>query len=253
MEMTQNLGLAFFLTILAGLSTGIGSAIAWFIRKPKMKYLSFSLGLSAGVMVYVSFMELLPKALATCGENLAIPVFFGGIGLAWLIDMILPNTENPHHGIGEASSDTLMRTGLFTALVLAIHNFPEGLATFGTTLGDLRTGLIVTLAIAIHNIPEGISVSVPIMYATGSRGKAFFWSFASGLAEPLGALVGYLLLRPFLSPALLSGMLAFVAGIMIYIALDELLPTAHRYGQGHVVILGLILGMAVMAGSLIML
>lgn len=253
MELTQNLGPAFLLTLLAGLSTGIGSAIAWFIRTPKMKYLSFSLGLSAGVMVYVSFMELLPEAIAASGEKGGILIFFGGIFFAWLIDMIMPNTENPHHGFGDAPPEGLMRMGIFTACALGIHNFPEGLATFATTLGDLRTGLIVAFAIAIHNIPEGISVSMPIFYATGSRRKAFTWSFSSGLAEPLGALVGFWILRPFLTQALLAGLLAFVAGIMIYIALDELLPTAHRYGQGHEVISGLILGMAVMAGSLMIL
>jgi ZIP family zinc transporter len=148
---------------------------------------------------------------------------------------------------------TLLRTGLFTAFAIAVHNFPEGLTTFGTALSDVRLGIIIALAIAIHNIPEGISVSVPIFYATGDRKKAFRYSFLAGLAEPLGAVIGFVILLPFLSPSLLSSLLAFVAGIMVYISIDELLPMAHRYGHSHTVILGFILGMALMAASLLIL
>jgi len=146
-----------------------------------------------------------------------------------------------------------MRTGLFTALAIGIHNFPEGLATFGTALGNIRLGIVIAIAIAIHNIPEGISVSIPIFYATKSKKKAFIYSFLSGLAEPIGAIVGYFILLPFLSDIVLVSLLAFVAGIMIYIAIDELLPMAHQYGHSHTVISGVILGMVVMAISIILL
>ncbi len=247
--LAENLMPAFCLTLLAGLSTGIGSSIAWFIRRPRMSWLSFALGLSAGVMVYVSFMELLPAAFEVLSQARVLLAFFGGAVLVGLIDLLTPNARNPHHGLDE-DKQNLMRTGIFSAVVLAVHNFPEGLATFGTALGDLRSGIIVGLAIALHNIPEGIAVSMPIYYATGNRSKAFGWSFVSGLAEPLGALLGWLILMPFLSEALLAGMLAFVAGIMVYIALDELLPTAHRCGSGHTVISGVLVGMLVMAASL---
>jgi ZIP family zinc transporter len=147
----------------------------------------------------------------------------------------------------------LLRTGLFTAVAIAIHNFPEGLATFGTTLSNIKLGIIIAVAIALHNIPEGISVSVPIFYATGSKKKAFYYSFLSGLAEPVGAIIGFLIIYPFLSAALITAMLAFVAGIMVYISIDELLPMAHKYGHSHTVIFGVILGMFVMAISLILL
>lgn len=256
---TGNVGLAFLLTTIAGLSTGIGSAIAYFIKKPKMIYLSFSLGFSAGVMVYVSFVELLPQALEHVGEVLGVTAFFLGIIFIGFIDMVIPEKENPHSysGLSEKAGikvDTiLMRTGLFTALAIAIHNFPEGLATFGTALGNVKLGAVIALAIAIHNIPEGISVSIPIFYATKSKNKAFMYSFLSGVAEPVGAIIGFLILIPFLSEGILCSLLAFVAGIMVYISVDELLPIAHQYGQSHTVILGVILGMFIMALSLLML
>jgi ZIP family zinc transporter len=260
MDVTENIIPAFLLTVFAGLSTGIGSAIAYFIRKPKITYLSFSLGVSAGVMIYISFMELLPEAFETVGEIWGLAAFFIGIGIIALIDMLIPEPENPHEfaGIDEPAivhkeNSRLMRTGLFMALAIGVHNFPEGLATFASALGNLKLGIFIAVAIAIHNIPEGIAVSVPIFYATGNKNKAFFYSFLSGVSEPVGAIVGYFILRPFLTPGFLAGLMAFVAGIMVYISLDELLPMAHRYGHGHLVIAGIILGMLIMAVSLLML
>ncbi len=256
-ETIGSVGLALLLTTMAGLSTGIGSAIAYFIRKPKMIYLSFSLGLSAGVMIYVSFMELLPNAIEGAGEAQSIAAFFAGILFIGLIDLAIPEAENPHEykqlSDIKMKDQTLMRTGVLTALAIGIHNFPEGLATFGLALTNVRLGAIIAVAIAIHNIPEGISVSVPIYYATHNRNKAAIYSFLSGMAEPVGAVVGFVILLPFLSEGLLASLLAFVGGIMIYISVDELLPVAHKYGHGHAVILGIVLGMAVMAVSLLML
>jgi ZIP family zinc transporter len=259
MEVIGNVGFALLLTAIAGLSTGIGSSIAYFIKKPKTIYLSFSLGLSAGVMIYVSFVELLPQALENLGELLGAAAFFIGIFFIGLIDMAVPEKENPHSFSGLSGNNNLknkkdlMRTGLFTALAIGIHNFPEGLATFGTALGDPKLGIVIAIAIAIHNIPEGISVSIPIFYATKSKNKAFLYSFLSGVAEPIGALVGFLILLPFLSDVVLVSLLAFVAGIMVYISIDELLPMAHQYGHSHTVIVGVILGMMLMAFSIIIL
>jgi len=259
MDVSVNIGIAFLLTVMAGLSTGIGSAIAYFIKKPKIIYLSFSLGLSTGVMIYISFMELLPNALDAVGQFWGLAFFFIGIATIGLIDILVPGPENPHdyEGIDAPTAprknNYLMRTGLLTALAIGIHNFPEGLATFASALSDVRLGVFIAMAIAIHNIPEGIAVSVPIFYATSNKNKAFFYSFLSGLSEPAGAGIGYLILLPFLTPALLAAVLAFVAGVMIYISLDELLPMAHRYGHGHLVIGGIVLGMLIMALSLSML
>ncbi len=259
MDLTENAPAALGLTALAGISTGFGSAIAYFIKKPRISYLAFALGLSAGVMIYVSFVELLPLAAEAIGQLWAVVVFFLGIVFIGAIDFLVPEQENPHNYQGMAEPEApqqdrqLMRTGMLTALAIGIHNFPEGLATFAAALSDLRLGVFIAIAIAIHNIPEGIAVSVPIYYATGSKHKAFVYSFLSGVSEPVGALIGYLVLMPFLSPELLAGILAFIAGIMIYISLDELLPVAHRYGHGHLVIIGIVIGMAIMAVSLLML
>jgi ZIP family zinc transporter len=257
MELPSNVVLALLLTTIAGLSTGIGSTIAYFIKRPKTSYLCFSLGLSAGVMIYVSFVELLPEAFNQVGEIIGLYAFFAGIAVIGIIDLLIPEAENPHafKGLetkGKIKKDkSLLRVGLLTALAVGIHNFPEGLATFGTTLSDVNLGIIIAFAIAIHNIPEGISVSMPIYYATGDKRKAFFYSFLSGVAEPVAAVVGLLILLPFLSDNAIAFLLAFVAGIMVYISVDELVPVAHKYETGHCAILGIIIGMLIMSISLL--
>ncbi|MEA3445213.1 MAG: zinc transporter ZupT [Bacteroidota bacterium] len=263
--------IAFGLTAFAGLSTGIGSALAFFTKTTNTKFLSVSLGFSAGVMIYVSMVEIFVKAkealigtteAPALGESLGYWVtvisFFGGIAVIAIIDKLIPSFENPHeiHKVEEmdepGKNHKLMRMGLFTALAIAIHNFPEGLATFTAALTDPNLGIAIAVAIAIHNIPEGIAVSVPIYYATGDKRKAFWYSFSSGLAEPVGAIIGYLILMPFLGPVVFGVLFAAVAGIMVFISLDELLPAASEFGEHHLSIYGLISGMAVMAVSLLL-
>jgi zinc transporter, ZIP family len=264
--MHENLLLAFGLTLFAGLSTGIGSAIALVTTRTNTKFLSLALGFSAGVMIYVSFVEILSKARQELTEEMGLvsgswitaAAFFGGILLIGLIDKLIPNVENPHEikrvedMDANQKNNRLKRLGLFTALAIGIHNFPEGLATFIAALEDPTLGIAIAVAIAIHNIPEGIAVSVPIYFATGSRKKAFWLSFSSGLAEPIGAVVGFLLLMPFMSPLMFGILFAVVAGIMVFISLDELLPAAEEYGEHHLSIYGLVAGMAVMAISLLL-
>lgn len=272
--MNENIFFALLITLFAGLATGIGSLIGFFARKTNTKFLCFSLGLSAGVMIYISFMEMMYGARLDLtelfgsdrrGNGIAALLFFGGMILAGVIDRLIPESENPHelHNIEEMhgqenqnhahSQQKLRRAGIFSALALAIHNFPEGIATFVTSYTDLGAGIAIAVAVAIHNIPEGIAVSVPIYHATGSRKKAFWYSFLSGFAEPLGAIVAWLILMPFITPALISCIMAVVAGIMIYIALDELLPATHYYGENHIALYGLFIGMAIMAASLVIL
>ncbi|MBI9034915.1 MAG: zinc transporter ZupT [Bacteroidales bacterium] len=259
---------AFGLTLFAGLSTGIGSVMAFFTKRTNTKFLSVALGFSAGVMIYVSMIEIFVKARdslsAEVGDTLGyiytVLAFFGGIAFIAIIDKFIPSVENPHEiktveDVNEAIGDKnhkLMRMGMFTALAIGIHNFPEGLATFTAALNDPSLGIAIAVAIAVHNIPEGIAVSIPIYYATGDRKKAFWLSFSSGLAEPVGALVGYLILMPFMGPMVFGILFAAVAGIMVFISLDELLPSAEEYGEHHLSIYGLIAGMAVMAISLLL-
>ena len=278
---TPTILFAFALTVFAGLATGVGAALAFLAKQTNTRFLCISLGFSAGVMLYISFAEILVEARSTLTSHLGLVsgswvtviAFFGGMGISLLIDKMVPSGENPHEvrsveavqcameeycaapeatGFEGMDARALHRTGLFTALAIAIHNFPEGLATFTMALNSPETGIAIAVAIAIHNIPEGIAVSVPIFYATGEKKKAFLWSFLSGLAEPLGALVGFLILMPFLSPVVLGVLFAAVAGIMVFISLDELLPTAEQYGEHHLCIYGLIAGMAVMALSLLL-
>jgi ZIP family zinc transporter len=258
--MHEHVMLAFALTLFAGLSTGVGSALALFARRSSTRFLSAALGFSAGVMIYVSFAELLQQArlaLAVAhgergGAFWATVAFFGGIAAIALIDRLVPAHVNPHEPPGPRP-EKLMRVGLLTALAIGIHNFPEGLATFASTLANPTLGVSIAVAIAIHNIPEGIAVSMPLMYASGNRKRAFWLSFASGLAEPAGALFGWIALRSFFSDAVMGALLAAVAGVMVFISLDELLPAAREYGEGHLAIYGLVAGMAVMAASLLLL
>ncbi len=268
----ENLIFAFTLTLFAGLSTGIGSALAFFAKRTNTKLLTISLGFSAGVMIYVSFVEIFRKSQdiltielgSQLGTFYSVLAFFAGIFIIALIDRLVPSVENPHEirmlekiseiekGDHKPKQDKLMRMGIMSALAIAIHNFPEGLATFTAALQEPALGISIALAIAIHNIPEGIAVSIPLFYATGNRKKAFTLSFLSGLAEPVGALIGYLILMPFLNDTVFGLLFAFVAGIMVFISLDELLPTAEEFGEHHLAIYGLVVGMAVMAISLLL-
>jgi ZIP family zinc transporter len=293
--------IAFGLTVFAGMATGIGSVIAFTAKRTNYRFLSMATGFSAGVMIYVSFVEILVKggdAVALrygdyWGHWVIAAAFFGGMLLIGVIDNLIPSAENPHethaesetmplhnpqatppvfHDTGaeklareaglhdhSASHHKLMRMGVFTAIAIGIHNFPEGLATFLAALQDPHLGLAIAVAIALHNIPEGISVSVPIFYATGSRRKAFVYSVLSGLAEPVGAIIGYLAILLFLGgntgvipPEIMGILFGGVAGIMVYISLDELLPTSRAYGKGHDSLFGLVAGMLVMALSLLL-
>jgi ZIP family zinc transporter len=257
---------AFLLTLFAGLATGVGSTIAFFAKRTNTRFLTVSLGFSAGVMIYVAFVEIFIKGREVLTDAMgmrqgwwvAVLAFFGGIALIAIIDRLIPSHENPHEarklegGEEEEKSGRLLRMGSMTALAIGIHNFPEGLATFTAALADPQIGIAIAVAVAIHNIPEGIAVSVPIYYATGSKRKAFKLSFLSGLAEPVGALVGYLLLLPLMTDTLMGILFAFVAGIMVFISLDELLPAAEKYGEHHLSIYGLVSGMAIMALSLLL-
>lgn len=298
--MSSDVWIALGLTIFAGMATGVGSAIAFTAKRTNYRFLSVATGFSAGVMLYVSFVEIFFKGAesltASYGEYwghwVNIAAFFGGIFLIGMIDVLIPEAENPHETPTEEETAPLhdpsapapgflaicgnpndrvqpnppdpavqqrklMRMGMFTAMAIAIHNFPEGLATFLAALQDPGLGVAIAVAIALHNIPEGISVSVPIFYATGDRRKAFFYSVLSGLSEPLGAIIAYAALRLLVGgeagvipPQVMGVLFGGVAGIMVYISLDELLPTSRAYGKGHDSLFGLVGGMLVMAMSL---
>ncbi|ELJ3975742.1 zinc transporter ZupT [Campylobacter jejuni] len=281
----EQIFIAILLTLFAGFSTAIGSTVAFFSRKDDLRVLSLGLGFSAGVMIYISFMEILPTALkdfknhydSHWAELLGLACFFGGILISLLIDKLIPEDVNPHEPkedlselkicplpqkgqnppkfhpgekLHQINTKALKRTGIFTALAIAIHNFPEGFATFISSLDNLTLGIAIAIAVAIHNIPEGLAVSLPIYHATGDKKKAFIYSALSGLAEPLGAFVGALILLPFIGDLTLAISFAVIAGIMVFISLDELLPAAKTYDKAHDSLYGLIAGMAIMALSL---
>lgn len=278
-DLTQML-MALLLATLAGFSTAIGAVIAFFSKQDNLKVLSVGLGFSAGVMIYISFMEILPQAfdgfqkayVGFLGEFLAIACFFMGIVLSIFVDKLIPedlhldeqedyqelkfcvlSEESKRYHQNLQKNVALKRAGILTAIAIAIHNFPEGFATFVSALDNLSFGVMIAIAIAIHNIPEGIAVSLPIYHSTGDKKKAFIYSALSGLTEPIGALVGALLFLPFMGELSLAIAFAVIAGIMVYISFDELLPAARVYGEAHHCLYGLLAGMGVMALSLALL
>jgi len=294
---------ALFLSLLAGLSTTIGSVIAFIVKNPNPKFISFIMGFSAGVMILIAFVELLQEGIQSLGLLTGSLFFFLGMLIMFGIDVFISHeyefedsiemltnsngsckphshhvlyhrkpkikrhqngqvlrreprdgTKNrPRNGRGRNSEVNLVKTSIFTFLGVFIHNFPEGMATFIGTITNVQLGLVLAVAIALHNIPEGIAVAVPIYSCTGDKKKAFKWSFLSGMSEPLGAVVTWIVLTPFINPYVLSAMLAVVAGVMIYISLDELLPASRSLGYEHISILGIIVGMFIMAISLVLL
>ena len=249
--MEGTFGTALLLTAGAGLATTVGSVIGIAVRKPGPKFLGFTLGFSAGVMILVSFVELLQVSIERVGFAGAHLAFLAGMCCYFFINLLVPHDYiGQHEHRGHEHTGRLMRTGVLVALGIGIHNFPEGMATFVGTLHDVKLGGAIALAVAIHNIPEGIAVSAPIYAATGSRKKAFLWSFFSGVSEPVGAALAGAVLFPFLTPAVLGWVLAVVAGIMVAISTDELVPAAKSFGSERMPIVGVIAGMAVMALSL---
>ena len=252
---------AFAICLFAGLSTALGGLIVALQRRPSERFLAASLGFSAGVMLYISLVELLPEGVdgleeaGVAAAGVWGPLaFFGGVLLIAVIDRFVPDEINPHEEPSPVAGSARMRkVGVMTAMAIAIHNFPEGFATFFVALQDMALALPLAVAIAIHNVPEGIAVAVPLREATGKKWRAAGWAALSGLAEPLGAIIGYLFLQPFLGPAALGVTFAAIAGIMVFVSLDNLLPTAIATGRHHSAVYGVVGGMAVMAVSLVLL
>lgn len=260
-EMGNEILRPLLLTVFAGLSTGIGSITALFAKRRNTKFLAGSLGFSAGVMLYVSMIEIFGKARdylsvgtdGLMGEVYTVVFFFAGIVAIGLIDFFVPSAEGDIGAGNDGKNGRMLeRMGFMTALAIGIHNFPEGLATFTSALKDPHLGIAIAVAIAIHNIPEGIATAAPIYFSTGSRRKAFLISFLSGMTEPVGAVLGYLALRPFFSDFVFGALFAAVAGIMVFISLEELLPMAREIEKSRVTIIGAVLGMLVMAISLLL-
>ncbi len=259
--------LAFSLTAFAGIATCVGAILTFFAKHTNKRLLSLGLGFSAGVMVFISFTEIFPEAHkllsplygSSKGYIITLISFLGGVIITALIDKLFLPDENPHAAQPVEDRENKQkakhyrkfhRIGLFTAIALAIHNFPEGLVTFVTNMNGDAFGIPIAIAITIHNIPEGIAIALPIYFATQSRKKAFGYTFLAGIAEPIGAFVGYLFIREFNSDLLIGILLSAVAGVMVFISFDELFPTAREYGKHSEVITGLIAGMVLMGISI---
>ncbi|WP_108831772.1 zinc transporter ZupT [Aedoeadaptatus coli] len=263
----SNVAVAFVSSALAGLATMFGALIVFVSKSDNKKFLSSALGFSAGVMIFISFMEMMPMAQENFMKTMAdkqaqwmvLASFFGSMAVFGIISHLVPEADEPHEikteeEMEERSEElALEQVGLKSAIAIGIHNFPEGMVTFMTSLMDPAMGLSIAVAIAMHNIPEGIGVAAPIYFATGDKKRALWLTFLSGVSEPIGAILAYLLLRPFLTPTLFGVVFGAISGIMVLISFDELLPASRAYGETHLSLLGLIFGMMVMGASLIIL
>lgn len=253
--MVNNLVYALVLSALAAAATVAGSLLGMSVRRPGPRFMAFSLGFSAGVMLLVSFAELLRVGIEALGVGLAMVCFFAGLAGMFLVDLLVPHRfvaeqKGPADRVCEFDSVRLLRLGLLVALGIGIHNFPEGMATFMGAMHNRGLGAAIALGIALHNIPEGMAVGVPVFCATGSRRKALSWSALSGGMELVGALLAAAILMPFFTPRLLAGLLAVVAGLMVFVALDELIPGSYEYGREHASVAGVFSGMGMMALSI---
>ncbi|MFW9989690.1 MAG: zinc transporter ZupT [Candidatus Odinarchaeota archaeon] len=240
---------ALILTLLAGLSTTIGSVFAFIVKEPSKKFISFIMGFSAGVMILISFVELLNEGIEASTFLIGNLFFFLGMIIMFFIDIGISH-KYEFENKDKNENHNLEKTSLLVMLGIFIHNFPEGMVTFVGTLKNAELGILLAFAIALHNIPEGIAVAVPIYTSTKNPKKAFYWSFISGISEPLGALIAGLILFPFINDFVLGAVLAIVGGFMVYISLDELLPASRESGFDHISIIGIILGMLIMVLSL---
>ena len=243
--------LPLILAFLAGISTLIGGLIVFLLRKTNFRYLCISFGFSAGVMIFISFAELLTQGIKATGFLYAILSFFGGILIIYLIDVLIPHIYEEE--TYERKGGKLKRTAILLLIGITIHNFPEGIAVFFSSVTNIKLGALVAIAIAMHNIPEGIAVSMPIFYASKDRKKALLYSFLSGVAEPIGAVLSFFILYKFLNEFILGLILAAVAGIMVFISFDELLPYVYKHKNQHLSILGLFLGMFIISISIYLL
>ena len=261
--MPENYGIALLITLLAGLATAIGGGIAFMVKKDNLNALSVGLGFSAGVMIFLSFNDIIPEAKELLAINfphkfewLALIGFVLGILVAILIDYFLPDHIDPDELLEPDApckhTHKIKRAGLLTAIAICVHNFPEGMATFLTTTQNFTMGLSVAMAIAIHNIPEGIAVALPIYHVTGKKRYAMLYAALSGITEPIGALIGMALFSILLPQLLVGILLAAVAGIMIYLSFDTLLPLAREYGNWHLSMIGIVSGILFIWISLIL-
>jgi len=252
--------LSFGLTFIVGASTALGSLFSFFVKETNKKILAIAFGFAAGIMIYASFMSILPEGIELIDEYTGKDIghimgmigFFGGILIIALIEKLVHSLGGDHHVHDDLHQGHSTNIGLASAIGIAIHNLPEGLALFTAGLKDIKVALPIGIAILIHNIPLGIAISVPMYYSTKSRAKTFIYTLLVGLCQPLGAIIGYLIFSNSLNDILFGILFSIIAGIMIFVSIDELLPTAQEYDNHHTPVYGAIAGMFIMALSLLL-
>lgn len=270
--MSREVILSLGLTTIVGLSMGLGSLLSFFVKETNKRFLAIALSFSAGIMIYVSFMAILPEGMELIeshfgergGHLIALVGFFGGMLITAIVEKLVHKFGGHYHGHDDhdhehkhdhehhhgENGEHLSKLGLMSAIAIAIHNLPEGLAIFTAGLKDISVAVPIAAAVILHNIPLSIAISVPIYYSTGSKRKAFLYSLLVGLCQPFGAIIGYLILSSFFNDLVFGILFSIVAGIMIFVSLDELLPSSQKYEDHHISVYGAIAGMIVMALSI---
>lgn len=243
---------AFIVSSMAGLSTLIGFLFIFLKPKNINKFISVSLSFSAIVMILISIFDLIPESFFNLlfeykilGLMFSIVSFIVGIILIKLSNKLLDNLKE--------KGSSLYKLGIISAIVLMMHNIPEGIITFLTTGNDLGLGIKVAIAITLHNIPEGICIAVPIYYSTKSVWKAFKTTLISGLSEPFGAILAYMFLYKYITTEILNIIFIFVAGIMVTLAIDEIFKESIKYSEKNnkYIFIGIIVGIIFFVLSMI--
>lgn len=234
------------LSLIAGAASGLGGLVVYSFGEVKDWLMGFLMGFAGGVMLVVAFLELFTEALGLLTHMQATLAFIVGALIMMAIDLTLPHREAGRWERGVAKPEFL-KSGLIIAFGISLHNFPEGLVVSASYSRLPSMGLMMAIMICLHNIPEGIATATPLVMAGVSKRKAAFTALLSGMTEPLGAIVGSLLIARLGASDYIIGMgLAIAAGIMTYITVDELIPMAHKYGSEspkHIVSTGILAGM----------
>ncbi len=234
------------LSTLAGLATGAGGVLV-LIKKPGRRSFGFFGGFAAGVMITVSFLELILEPWKISGPILTILGFGVGSLLMFCLDSLVPHTYFSVKENGAIDAG-LFKVGMLMAIGMTLHNVPEGIAIGAGYLQSRDLGLLLAIAIALHNIPEGMAIALPIRESGVSRWTAFKLALFSGMVEPVGAFLAGLLLEFF--RGFVPFVLAFAGGVMVFLTLDELIPAMRERGHEHFTSLGIITGCVSMLGLL---
>ena len=243
-----NIYYAFLLTFISGISTIIGYLFIY-IKGNRVGVICKSLGFASGVMITISLIDLLPNSYQLIIDKYNVIYTIIIMFLCLLIGSSISLIVNKR--IQSREVNKLYKIGIISAIIIVLHNIPEGIITYITASNNIKLGLALSLAITLHNIPEGISISIPIYYSTNSRFKAFIYTFISGISEPLGAVISYLFLSKYINNFILGIIYSIIAGMMLNIGYGELYKEAIQYNKKNAIIYSIIGGFLIVLNHIL--